>query len=77
MGPPGGARNAVDPRFMSLFSVFEIASPSSDNLRTIYQTILSGHMARMPDAVGGGAARGRGGQPQRDGARFVWRPTPC
>ena len=37
MGPPGGARNPVDPRFMSLFSVFEIQFPSNENLRTIYQ----------------------------------------
>jgi len=37
MGPPGGARNPVDPRFMSLFNVFEIQFPSSDNLSTIYQ----------------------------------------
>lgn len=56
MGPPGGARNSVDPRFISLFSVFEIATPSNDNLRTIYQTILAGHLARMPDAVRGAAA---------------------
>lgn len=37
MGPPGGARNPVDPRFISLFNVFEIQFPSTDNLRTIYQ----------------------------------------
>jgi hypothetical protein len=37
MGPPGGARNPVDPRFISLFSVFEIQFPSNENLRTIYQ----------------------------------------
>jgi len=37
MGPPGGARNTVDPRFISLFSVFEIQAPSTNNLRTIYQ----------------------------------------
>lgn len=37
MGPPGGARNPVDPRFVSLFNVFEIQFPSNENLRTIYQ----------------------------------------
>jgi dynein heavy chain len=37
MGPPGGARNPVDPRFISMFNVFEIQFPSTDNLRTIYQ----------------------------------------
>jgi len=35
--PTGGARNPVDPRFMSLFNVFEIQFPSSHNLSTIYQ----------------------------------------
>jgi hypothetical protein len=42
MGPPGGARNTVDPRFISLFSVFEIQAPSNSNLRTIYQVGCSG-----------------------------------
>ena len=42
MGPPGGARNPVDPRFMSLFNVFEIQFPSNDNLRTIYQVRFAG-----------------------------------
>nr|Q9SMH3.1 RecName: Full=Dynein-1-alpha heavy chain, flagellar inner arm I1 complex; AltName: Full=1-alpha DHC; AltName: Full=Dynein-1, subspecies f [Chlamydomonas reinhardtii]CAB56598.1 1-alpha dynein heavy chain [Chlamydomonas reinhardtii] len=48
MGPPGGARNPVDPRFISLFSVFEIQFPSNENLRTIYQAILSRHLAKLP-----------------------------
>ncbi|KXZ49756.1 DHC2 protein [Gonium pectorale] len=48
MGPPGGARNPVDPRFVSLFSVFEIQFPSNENLRTIYQAILSRHLAKLP-----------------------------
>lgn len=41
MGPPGGARNAVDPRFISLFTAFEIQPPTNDNLRTIYQVRLA------------------------------------
>lgn len=45
MGPPGGARNAVDPRFISLFNVFEIQFPSKENLHTIFQSILTGHVA--------------------------------
>lgn len=48
MGPPGGARNPVDPRFISLFNVFEIQFPSTDNLRTIYQAILTQHMQKLP-----------------------------
>lgn len=37
MGPPGGARNPVDPRFISLFAAVEIQPPTNENLRTIYQ----------------------------------------
>jgi hypothetical protein len=48
MGPPGGARNPVDPRFISLFNLFEIQFPSTDNLRTIYQAIVSRHLAKLP-----------------------------
>jgi len=44
MGPPGGARNPVDPRFVSLFNVFEVESPTSENLGSIFQTILSNHV---------------------------------
>lgn len=53
MGPPGGARNPVDPRFISLFNVFEIQFPSNDNLRTIYQVRAPGEW---------GACAGRGGR---------------
>lgn len=45
MGPPGGARNNVDPRFISLFSVFEIQAPSNSNLRTIYQVGVAGPLS--------------------------------
>lgn len=51
MGPPGGARNPVDPRFISLFSVFEIQFPSDDNLSTIYQNILVRHLAKLSDSI--------------------------
>lgn len=50
MGPPGGARNNVDPRFISLFNVFEIQFPSNENLRTIYQAILGRHLAKLPSS---------------------------
>ena len=59
MGPPGGARNPVDPRFISLFSVFEIQFASNENLRTIYQAILS----RCGGGRGGGGGQGEGGSP--------------
>ena len=67
MGPPGGARNAVDPRFASLFSVFEIEAPSADSLRAIYGTILGRHLTGMPQevrgAVGAACAVGQIDQP--------------
>ena len=48
MGPPGGARNPVDPRFISLFSMFEIQAPSNANLRTIYQVSKPNTCDRLP-----------------------------
>ena len=33
---------------MSLFNVFEIQFPSTDNLKTIYQAILSRHLVKLP-----------------------------
>lgn len=51
MGPPGGARNPVDPRFVSLFNVFEIQFPTTENLHTIFQSILVGHVAALSDDI--------------------------
>ncbi|GMH41526.1 hypothetical protein BSKO_09436 [Bryopsis sp. KO-2023] len=47
MGPPGGARNAIDPRFASLYVSFNIQFPSTDNLQTIYDAILSHHIEKF------------------------------
>ena len=41
---PGGGRNEVDPRFISLFSVFNITFPSQESLTKIYSSILNGHL---------------------------------
>ena len=57
MGPPGGARNPVDPRFVSLFNTFEIEFPSVDNLRTIYTSILNAHVANLSHEIQGAAER--------------------
>ena len=43
MGKAGGGRNEVDPRFISLFSVFNIPFPSEESLHLIYSSILKGH----------------------------------
>lgn len=45
MGKAGGGRNEVDPRFISLFSVFNIPFPSEQSLNLIYASILKGHTA--------------------------------
>ncbi|KAI9188096.1 hypothetical protein H9P43_002487 [Blastocladiella emersonii ATCC 22665] len=44
MGTPGGGRNEIDPRFASLFNVFNIAFPPAVSLVNIYSSILSGHL---------------------------------
>ena len=41
---PGGGRNDVDPRFISLFSVFNVTFPSEESLTKIYSSILVGHL---------------------------------
>lgn len=43
MGKPGGGRNEVDPRFVSLFNVYHITFPSEDSLYHIFNSILDGH----------------------------------
>ena len=53
MGPPGGARNMLDPRFVSLFDVFEVQFPSTTNLQTIYTSILAHHVASLSEDIRG------------------------
>lgn len=43
MGRPGGARNPVDPRFISRYSVIEIQFPANSSLTHIYNQILEAH----------------------------------
>lgn len=43
MGKAGGGRNETDPRFVSLFSVFNMTFPSEESLYLIYNSILDGH----------------------------------
>ncbi|OWK54873.1 Dynein heavy chain 10, axonemal [Lonchura striata] len=51
MGKAGGGRNEVDPRFISLFSVFNIPFPSEQSLHLIYFSILKGHTANFNESI--------------------------
>jgi dynein heavy chain len=51
MGKAGGGRNQVDPRFISLFSTFNVTFPSEEALFRIYHSILEGHLRPFPKAV--------------------------
>lgn len=53
MGPTGGARNPVDPRFLSLFHVYEVSAPSLQTQRTIFNTILDVQLTAFPADVRG------------------------
>ncbi|NXE97067.1 DYH10 protein, partial [Menura novaehollandiae] len=51
MGKAGGGRNEVDPRFISLFSVFNIPFPAEQSLTLIYSSILKGHTAMFNESI--------------------------
>ncbi|TWW60421.1 Dynein heavy chain 10, axonemal [Takifugu flavidus] len=51
MGKAGGGRNEVDPRFVSLFSVFGIPFPSADSLNLIYSSIIKGHTKPFTESI--------------------------
>ncbi|EFJ08822.1 hypothetical protein SELMODRAFT_131043 [Selaginella moellendorffii] len=51
MGRPGGARNNVDPRFISLFAVLEIQFPSNQSLSHIYNAILEAHAKNLASDI--------------------------
>lgn len=54
MGPPGGGRNNVDPRFVSLFNVFNLVPPSEAVLTHIYSSIITSYLKdRFDDGVVG------------------------
>ncbi|KAH8382819.1 hypothetical protein KR009_005420 [Drosophila setifemur] len=44
MGTAGGGRNEVDPRFISMFSTYNIVFPNDESLVQIYSSIFKGHM---------------------------------
>ncbi|XP_059059014.1 dynein axonemal heavy chain 10 [Achroia grisella] len=51
MGKAGGGRNDVDPRFISMFSVYNLQFPSEATLRHIYVSILTGHFSIFPEEI--------------------------
>lgn len=51
MGPPGGGRNNLDPRFMALFNVYNVVEPSAAVLRHIYSSILESKLVTFVDPV--------------------------
>ncbi|XP_064378089.1 dynein axonemal heavy chain 10 [Dromaius novaehollandiae] len=51
MGKAGGGRNEVDPRFISLFSVFNVPFPSEQSLNLIYASILKGHTEMFNESI--------------------------
>lgn len=53
MGVPGGGRNPVDPRFISLFSVYNIPFPLEISLKRIYSSILGGHLTGFTNEIRG------------------------
>lgn len=51
MGRPDGGKQDVDPRFISLFSVINIQSPSESTLYKIYSSILTGHTSEFDSGI--------------------------
>lgn len=51
MGKPGSGRNEVDPRFISMFSVYCMVFPSDDTINHIFNSILSGHTQNFNEDV--------------------------
>lgn len=51
MGPPGGGRNRVDPRFVNLYTVFNLTPPTREVLSMIYGSILKTFLSPFPASV--------------------------
>ena len=51
MGPPGGGRNSVDPRFVALFCTFNLTPPTLDVLTKIYGSIVTSFSLAFSDDV--------------------------
>lgn len=51
MAPPGGGRNVVDPRFISLFNILNVAFPAESTIHRIYSQLLESHLDPFPDNI--------------------------
>nr|KAJ3423035.1 Dynein heavy chain 10, axonemal [Polyrhizophydium stewartii] len=51
MGTPGGGRSDIDPRFASLFAIFNITFPKDASLLRIYSSIIEGHTSIFSEDV--------------------------
>lgn len=51
MGPPGGGRNNVDPRFLALFNVYNLIEPSFEVLHHIFSSIISARLVNFEEPV--------------------------
>ncbi|GMH67856.1 hypothetical protein TrLO_g3024 [Triparma laevis f. longispina] len=57
MGPPGGGRNPVDPRFISRFNVFNVAEPDVNVLKGIFSNIINTRVTEFNDGIKGVASK--------------------
>ena len=57
MGPPGGGRNSVDPRFVALFCTFNLTPPTPEVLTKIYGSIINTFAAPFSEDVRGACAK--------------------
>ena len=57
MGPPGGGRNDVAPRFVALFSVFNLPDPPSEVLKHMYSSIINERLRDFSPSVKDAASK--------------------
>jgi dynein heavy chain len=51
MGKAGGGRHDVDPRFISMFCIYNVTFPADETLHYIYKSILSGHLEIFSETI--------------------------
>ncbi|GMF23629.1 unnamed protein product [Phytophthora lilii] len=53
MGPPGGGRNQVDPRFVAQFNVYNLTPPTKEVLKHIYGSIVTTYLRNFSEEIQG------------------------